>query len=62
LAGSIRARERKAEQSPVKITAAFAPDLRLLTAATDEPGADIAASVHHLAADTAVGEAEWAWE
>lgn len=46
----------------MKITAAFAPDLRLLTAATDEPGADIAASVHHLAADTAVGEAEWAWE
>jgi hypothetical protein len=36
----------------VKITAALAADLRRLTAALDEPGADIAASLRQLAADT----------
>jgi hypothetical protein len=37
------------------ITAALAADLRLLTAALDEPGTDIAATLHQLAADTAAG-------
>lgn len=37
------------------ITAALAADLRLLTAALDEPGTDIAATLHQLAADTTAG-------
>jgi hypothetical protein len=39
----------------VMITAALAADLRLLTAALDEPGTDIAATLHQLAIDTAAG-------
>jgi hypothetical protein len=39
----------------VTITAALAADLRLLTAALDEPGADIAHTLEQLAADTAAG-------
>lgn len=39
----------------MNITAALAADLRLLTAALDEPGTDIAATLHQLAADTTAG-------
>jgi hypothetical protein len=39
----------------VTITAALAADLRLLTAALDEPGADISHTLAQLAADTAAG-------
>jgi hypothetical protein len=49
--GSIRARERVAEHPLVKITAALAVDLGILTAALDEPGTDVAHSLHQLAAD-----------
>ncbi|MEZ0053113.1 hypothetical protein ABIA30_004140 [Mycobacterium sp. MAA66] len=39
----------------MNITAALAADLRLLTAALDETGTDIAATLHQLAADTIAG-------
>jgi hypothetical protein len=39
----------------VTISAALAADLRILTAALDEPGADIAQSLQQLAADTIAG-------
>ncbi|MEE6135031.1 hypothetical protein SKC41_01640 [Mycobacterium sp. 050128] len=48
-----RARERAAEQSLVEIAAALAADLGILTAALDEPGADVADSLRRLTADAA---------
>jgi hypothetical protein len=45
------ARERAAEQSLVKIAAALAADLSILTAALDEPGTDVAHSLRQLTAN-----------